>query len=301
MSSSNRFIPYLLLVTATLCWAGNFVVGRAIESQIPPLVLSFSRTFLGLLIILPFAWSSLVEQRALIRKHLKLLITLGVLGVAGFNSCLYVALQTTTATNAALLASVSPMIILLLSFFWLKIAANRYQILGVLLSLLGVVVIISRADWQVLQHLSLNQGDLWVLLAVLMWAIYSVLLRWRPAELHWLPFLTVLIISGVIALFPLFVWALLHAPAWELSPPVLASIGYTTFFPLLLAYVCWNQAVHQVGANLAGQFLHLIPTFGTLLSIWLLGEQLHQYHIAGIALVVAGILLATVWAGRLAR
>jgi drug/metabolite transporter (DMT)-like permease len=295
---ASRFIPYLLLLIAMLCWAGNYVVGRAIQGQIPPLMLSFLRTFVAVVLITPFTVMLLKQQWQLIVTHIKILLLLGILGVAGFNSILYIGLKTTTVTNAALLASASPMIILLFSFLLLKIKPNRYQMIGVILSFFGVVIIVSQADWLVLKHFALTQGDLWVLLSVVMWSLYSVLLRWRPPELHSLTFLSITIIIGFIALIPFALGSLIYSPAWTWSPAVMGSVLYTGIFPLLIAYICWNQAIQDIGANRAGQFLHLIPVFATSLSILFLNETMQHYHLVGIAFIAIGILSATVFKNK---
>lgn len=287
--------PYVLLVLTTFFWAGNFVIGRAVNPYIPPIALSFWRTLLGLIIILPFALPHIKQQFHIMRRHAVIIITLGTLGVAGFNTFAYFALQSTTATNAVLLMSTTPIVIILMSFIVLRHTISLMQFIGVTISLAGVIFIVSHGHLENILGLSLNKGDLWMLAAVLDWALYSVLLRWRPAALHWLAFLGGLVLVGTLALTPLYLWELQHGMHWELSTPALLGIAYTAIFPLLVAYIFWNRAVHEVGANRAGQFLHLLPVFGTLFSSIFLGEKLFNYHYIGVGLVFTGIYFATLW------
>ncbi|ALG67444.1 DMT family transporter [Beggiatoa leptomitoformis] len=287
--------PYVLLTLSTFFWGSNMVIGRAVMMDMPPMALAFWRGIVGLLILLPFAWRTMYAQRALIRQSWHILLFLGALSVGGFNSFLYVGLQTTTATNAAILQSNMPIVIIVLGYFWFRQRVARYQFLGILISTLGVLVIICQGSWQMFITFSFNQGDVWVLGAVLIWAVYSLLLQWRPMELHWLGFMGSIVLLGVLVMLPFYLWEIYHAPTWSLTPATMGSIIYVGIFPLIVAYICWNQAIYELGAQKAGQFIHLIPVFGTLLSLIFLGEKLHFYHLIGIILVVIGIYLALFW------
>ncbi|EIJ44056.1 putative permease, DMT superfamily [Beggiatoa alba B18LD] len=288
--------PYVLPVLSTLFWGSNMVIGRAVMAEMPPMALAFWRGIVGLLILLPFAWRYMSAQQALIRQHWLILLVLGALSVGGFNSFLYVGLQTTTATNAAILQSNMPILIIILGYFWFRQRVTHFQFMGILISTLGVLVIICQGSWQVLTHFQFNQGDVWVLGAVLIWAVYSLLLQWKPMDLHWLGFMGVIVILGVLVMLPFYIWEFMYSPrTWSPNLPTISSIIYVGIFPLIVAYICWNQAIFEIGAQKAGQFIHLIPVFGTVLSLIFLGEQLHYYHLIGIIFVVIGIYLALFW------
>ena len=286
-------LPYLLVTLAPLFWAGNFVLARALHESLPPVALSFWRWALAGLILLPFAWSGLWPQRRLLLRHWKVLGLLGLLGVTNFNTFVYLGLQTTTATNAVLLQSITPLLILGLSAPLLGQPVRGHQALGILLSLAGVAAIVARGNLAGLAGLRLNQGDLWVLAAAASWALYSVCLRWRPAELSPVSFLAASILAGTLPLLPLYLWDLGRNGGFAVNAQSLGAIGYVAVFPSLLAYLFWNRAVVELGANRTGQFMHLMPVFGALLSALLLGEHWHRFHLAGAGLIAAGIWISS--------
>jgi len=284
---------WLLAALPPLFWAGNFVVARAVHADIPPIALSFWRWTSALLILLPFAWSGLHRQWPLLRRHWPVLTLLAVLGITNYNSLSYQGLQHTSATNGVLLSSATPVVILALSFLLLGQAVKPRQLLGILLSLLGVVVIATEGRPGRLADLALNQGDLWILSAGLDWALYSVCLRWRPAALEPLTFLAAIIAIGLIPLAGLYAWDLAQGNSFAINATNMTAIGYVALFPSVLAYIFWNRAVNEMGANRTGQYMHLMPAFGALLAMLLLGERLLWYHGAGVALIAGGIVFAT--------
>lgn len=287
--------PYLLLVLTTLFWAGNYVLGRAVHTVFTPFALSFWRWAVALVILLPFVWASLREQRALLRRHWPILLLLSVLGVVNFNTFVYIGLQRTTATNALITLSITPVLIVGLSFLLLRQTVSKWQALGILVSLVGVLVIVGRGDLHALLARQINPGDLWALAAVLSWALYSVCLRWRPAELKPLNFQATTMLLGLLILGPLYVWDLAQGHAIAFNATTVGSILYLALLPSILAYVFWNRAVAELGANRCGQFLHLMPAFGAVLSMIFLGERLYAFHAVGVVLIALGIWLATVY------
>ena len=293
--------PYLLLVLTTLFWSGNFVLGRAVHTVFTPFTLSFWRWAVALVILAPFVWSSLREQGSLVRRHGPILLLFSVLGVVNFNIFVYIGLQSTTATNALIMLSVTPVLIVALSFLLLRQTVTGWQTLGILISLAGVLVIVGRGDVGTLLARQFNPGDLWVLAAVTSWALYSVCLRWRPAGLKPLNFQTMTILIGLVILTPLYGWDLARGHFIAVNAATVGSILYLALFPSILAYVFWNRAVAELGANRTGQFLHLMPVFGAVLSMIFLGERLYGFHAAGIALIALGIWLATVYGRHLGR
>jgi drug/metabolite transporter (DMT)-like permease len=287
--------PYLLLVLTTLFWSGNFVLGRAVHTVFTPFTLSFWRWAVALAILLPFVALSLREQGSLVRRHGPILLLLSILGVVNFNTFVYIGLQSTTATNALIMLSITPVLIVALSFLLLRQTVTGWQALGILISLAGVLVIIGRGDAGTLLARRFNPGDLWVLAAVASWALYSVCLRWRPAELKPLNFQATTMLIGMAILTPLYGWDLAHDRTVTVNVATVGSILYLALFPSILAYIFWNRAVAELGANRTGQFLHLMPVFGAVLSMIFLGERLYGFHAAGVALIALGIWLATVY------
>jgi drug/metabolite transporter (DMT)-like permease len=285
---------WLLAALPPLFWAGNFVLARALHADLPPLALSFWRWALALLILLPFGWRAMWRQRHLLRRHWRLLATLALLGVTGYNSMLYMGLQDTTATNAVLLSSVAPVLIVALSFVLLREPLRPAVLVGLALSLAGVWLILSAGAPARLLDIGLQAGDGWILATALDWALYSVLLRRRPAGLDPVGFLTTLMVLGLPPLAGLYAWEL----GWQVggglgfapSATNLAAIGYVALFPSVLAYIFWNRAVAELGPNRTGQYMHLVPVFGIVLGVLVLGERLQWFHAVGAALIAGGIL-----------
>jgi len=294
MNPGIRLVPiWLLAALPPLFWAGNFVLARALHMEITPIALSFWRWAIALLILLPFVYSGLWQQRRLLLRHWPVLTLFAVLGVTNYNTFAYLGLQHTTATNGVLLSSVTPVVIVALSFLLFRVPLRGTQLFGILLSLAGVVLIATEGRPQMLAGLEINRGDLWILAASLDWALYSVFLRWRPAGLEAKTFLTAIIAIGLLPLAVLYAWDLAAGHRFALDATNLAAIGYVALFPSVLAYVFWNRAVAEMGPNRTGQYLHLMPAFGAALAILLLGERLQGFHLAGAVMIAVGIVLAT--------
>jgi drug/metabolite transporter (DMT)-like permease len=290
---ASRLEAFALLAVANLLWAGNWVAGRAMRDAIDPASLNFWRWLIAALVLAPFALGSLRGKGALIRRHWRILLLLALSGVAVFHALVYQGLRTTTAVNAVLLNSSMPMFMLACSWLIERERASAREVAGMLLSLAGIVVILARGDAAALRGLELHVGDFWILLAMPIWGVYSVLLKRRPPELGGLAFLFVISLAGVLMLAPVAAGlALQSPPAW---PGGAAALGvlYMALGPSLLAFICWNRGVATVGANAAGFTVHLLPAFGTLLAILFLGEAFAAFHAVGIAIILAGVLLAT--------
>ncbi len=286
--------PYLLLTLTALFWAGNAVMARALHHLLPPATMAFWRWVLALLLLSPFVMRPMVEQRALLRANWARLALLGVLGVGCYNTFLYAALQTTTATNGVLISSITPLLIVLIGRVLFGVRMTYRQKVGILLSLAGVVGIVGRGDIAVLAQLDFNHGDLLLVGGALTWALYSVLLRWRPAGIDTLAFLGAAVVGGIVLLMlPLYLFELASGRVAVWNAATGAGMVYFAVFPSILAYMFWNRGVQQVGANRAGMFLHLIPVFGIVLAITFLGERLHLFHLVGAALIFTGITIST--------
>ena len=289
---------YVLLVLTALFWAGNWVIARGMQSQMSPIAMAFWRWLAALLILLPFVTRPIAAEWPQIRQSWKIITLLGVIGVAGFNTLTYTGLKYTTATNGVLLNSVIPILIIAISAIFLRERVGVRQVVGVLVSLGGVAAIVARGDLDTLLHLRLNPGDLWVLTAMLGWAIYTVCLRWRPRGLSSTAFTGALVAIGVVVLLPLFAWDYGAGQRTQWNAATLSAVAYFAIFPSVLAYYFWNAAVARVGAERAGMFLHLMPLFGAVLSWAFLGESLWWYHYAGAGLIFSGLFVASGTGGR---
>lgn len=284
---------FLLLALANLFWSGNWIAGRALRDAFEPAALNFWRWTVATLVLAPFALPGLRGKLPLLRQHAGILLLLALTGVAVFQTLVYLGLRSTTAVNAVLLNSSLPMFMLLCSWAIERERASARQIAGMLISLAGIGVILSRGDAQALLQLQLHSGDAWILLAMPVWGIYSVLLKRRPAALGAIEFLFVISLAGTLLLAPVAAIQTLRAPLQLPSLPQALGVLYMGLAASVFAFICWNRGVAVVGANAAGFTVHLLPAFGTILAILFLGEAFAGFHAAGIATILAGVLLAT--------
>ncbi|ACG72924.1 protein of unknown function DUF6 transmembrane [Anaeromyxobacter sp. K] len=283
---------YLFLALAAAFWSGNFVVGRAVHGRVPPVGLAFWRWAVALALLLPLARRPLAAQWRTILRAWRIVIPLGILGVGNFNLFVYLGLTRTTATSALLLQSACPAFIAALSPLLGGGRPGRRQVAGIAVSLAGVLVILGRGTLSALAGLAFGPGDLWVLAAVLSWALYTLLLARRPAGVDPLALLAALVAVGVAWIAPFYAWELASGARMALDGVTVASVAYVAVFASVLAYRLWNEGVARVGANRAGPFIHLMPAFGSLLAVALLGEAFRPFHLAGLALVLGGVTLA---------
>ncbi|MBW4521920.1 MAG: DMT family transporter [Scytolyngbya sp. HA4215-MV1] len=284
--------PYLLLTLTVLFWAGNAVLGRAVHDQIPAVGLAFWRWFCAFLIVLPTTWRYLRRDWQQILRHWKMMWLLSALGVACFNTLFYKGLHFTTAINAVLMQSSMPLMVVLLSYLFFRETLTIWQAIGILISSIGAIMVIIHGDWHLLVTLSLNRGDLIVLLGVAGYATYTALLRLRPV-MHPFSFLTVTFALGSTLLLPLYIAETLSGHPVPLNSVTILSVGYVAVFPSILSYLFYNRGVELIGANRAGLFIHLVPVFGSMMAVLLLGEHLHWFHGVGFALILSGIFLVT--------
>ena len=292
--TSPRLSAFLLLALANLLWSGNWIAGRALRDSFDPITLNFWRWAIATLALAPFALPALRGQGALLRRHAGILLLLSLTGIAVFQSLVYLGLRSTTAVNAVLINSSIPLFMLLCSWVIERERASRRQIAGMLVSLAGILVILSRGSPGALLELEVHAGDAWILLAMPVWGIYSVLLKRRPAELGGLPFLFVISLAGVVMLLPFTSLAAAQQPLAFPTAAEALGVLYMGLMASVVAFICWNRGVAAIGANAAGFTVHLLPAFGTLLAIAFLGETFAPFHAAGIATILAGVLLATV-------
>ena len=281
--------PYLLLTLTALFWSGNMVLGRGIRGDVPPLALAFWRWVIAFACVLPLALPHLKAQWPLLKAGWRPVVILGLIGVGGYNTFAYIALQYTSATNAVLLNSFIPVATIAISWAFLGKRLRRLEAIGVAVSLTGALAIVARGDPAVLAHLNLNLGDVWMLGAVLIWAVYTVGLAWRPAGVHPMLMLAAFCAVGLAALFPAYLWEMAEGRHINVHWGSLASFAYVGIFPSFLGYIFYNRGIAEVGAARGSLFIHLMPVFGTLLSAIFLAEIPQWYHYAGITLIFTGI------------
>ncbi len=287
-------MPYLLLCLSAVFWSGNFVLSRGMHNEIPPFALSFWRWSIALLLLVIVAGPHLRRQKKILWQNRSFIVVQGLLGVAGFNTLIYLAVQHTTAINTVLVNSCSPITIAIVSWLFYQERIRLRQGCGILLSLSGVLYIISGGNPSTLWHFQFNVGDLLVLVAGCCWAFYSANFKRYPQGLHPLAFQTAIVIVGVCALFPFWLWELSSGSVMEISGGTILTIGYVAFFASVLAFIFWNRGVTALGANVAGSFIHLMPVFSTFLAVYFLGEHLTLIHLVGVGCIFSGIFLTTV-------
>jgi len=284
---------YVALTVTALLWSSNFIIGRAIHQSVTPVTINFLRWALALLVLVPFTWPDLRRYRASLLRSWKLIALLGLTGIAAFQTLCYLALTQTTALNTILLTSLAPLGIVALSWLALGERISRVQGLGLLTSLAGATVLILHGDVDTLTALRFNAGDLWMLLAVGLWTIYSVLLRSRPPEVPPLALHTVSVGAGTLWMLPLFGWEIASGTGLPTAPSAWLAIAFVAVFSSAIGHALWVRGVAAIGPNRASVFIHLMPLFGAVLAVTFLGETLASYHALGAALVLCGVALTS--------
>jgi drug/metabolite transporter (DMT)-like permease len=292
-AGTPRTLAFALLALANLFWAGNWVMGRALRDAFDPITLNFWRWLVAVLVLAPFALPRLMAQRETLRRHAGLLMLLALTGVTVFHCLVYLGLRTTTVVNAVLLNSSVPLFILLCSWAIEREAATGRQVAGMLLSFCGILLIVLRGEIGRLLQLEFQPGDGWILLAMPVWGIYSVLLKRRPPALDGVSLLFAISLAGLALLAPGFAFQALHTPPRWPTPAEAAGVLYVGLAASVGAYICWNRGVAVVGANAAGFTVHLLPAFGTALAMLFLGEAFRLFHAAGFAAILLGVVVAT--------
>lgn len=284
--------PYLALALAVLFWSGNFIVGRAAREVLPPIAFNFWRWAIALSILLPFCWRDVWRHRVLIRREWRIIAALAISGMTAFHSSVYLGLARTEAMNGFVYFAISPLFFVLFSWLLFRDRITLPQSLGLFVSMAGAAIVITRGEPLSLLDLRLASGDLWLLAAVTLWALYSVLLRRRPEGLPALALLSTVIGFALVLLMPVYALELWSGRTVQLGAESILGLLYVSVFASVIAYILWNWGVREVGPNPAGIAMQLMPVFGALLAIVFLGERMQSYHWLGAALVLAGILLA---------
>ncbi|MBS7813411.1 DMT family transporter [Roseococcus pinisoli] len=291
----------LLLIPPPLFWAGNFIVGRALRHDIPPMTLSFWRWVIALLVLLPFAWRPMRRDLHKYWRYRWRVLSLSLAGVVGFTSLVYLGLRSTTAANGLLLNSFIPILIVLFGALFYRQRLRAGQLLGLTLSFAGVLTIVMHGEWSRLASLSFSPGDLTVFCAMVSWAFYTLWLRGIPAEIDRVGLLGMQIMVALAVLGPL---SLLEGASGQVatwSAESLGALAYLGLFPSVIAYLLYNLGVARVGAARAGLSIHLIPLFGVVLAVLFLGETVHGYQLLGMATILAGVTCAARFQAPAAR
>jgi drug/metabolite transporter (DMT)-like permease len=263
-------------------------MGRAIAGHVPPLTISTLRWLLAAAVLFPFIRTQLARDWPVIRAHLGVLIYLALIGGGVFGALQFVGLQLTTALNVSVMNSLGPVFIAAASAAMFGDRLTGGQFLGIFVSLLGVLAIITKLDPAVLTHFIFNIGDIIIFLNMILWAVYSASLRWRP-KIHPVSFMFMFCLISGIAMLPAMAWE--YSTGFVLQPTVLtfSAVAFVTIFSTIVAFAGWTRGVELIGPNRAGVFLHLVPVFSALLTGALLGEPLMGYHVVGFALILTGV------------
>ena len=283
---------YMLMVITALLWSGNAVIGRAVHETIPPIGLNFWRWMITLPVFVVLAWPHVRKDWPLVRRHWPILVLFSILSVTVYNTFVYIGLNTTTAINMLLINTARPVMIVFLSYALFRDRLTAAQALGFVLALAGTVTILARGDIDVLIGVHFIVGDLWVVLATVGWAFYTVLLPKRPA-IHPTNLMLVSVVVGTAILLPFYLWETLLVRPVPLGPQTYWAVGYLGLLASAVAFLCFNRMVEVLGPNRAGLTSYVVPIVGTMLAILFLHEQFHAFHIAGIVLILAGVVLAS--------
>ena len=291
---SKEKTAYLFLVLATLFWSGNFIVGKAASLfEIPPFTLNFYRWTLAWLILAPFTLKEIFKKKEYILKNLKLILILGITSITIFNSIVYYSLNFNQVISGVLMISTIPVMIIFFSWIFKIEKTNFYQILGVIFSLFGVVIIVTKADLNKLLNLNFNKGDLWMVVAMLSWAMYSALLRKKKFELSQISLLQTIISAGLILLLPAYLIEMSLGYRLDIHLPFILTLSYVVLFPGLASFFFWIKGISIIGSNRSGIFLHLMPIFSTIMAILIFKEKFMVFHFIGAVLIITGVVLSS--------
>ena len=290
---SKKYLAYLLLVLATLFWSGNFIVGKfATLFEIPPLTLNVLRWVSVWFILIPFTYKEIYKNLPTIKKNWLAISFMGIITISTFNSVVYFALNYTQVINAVLVLAAIPAATIVLSSIMKIEKTNTFQILGLLLSIIGIGSIISNGDLQRIVSLSFNKGDLWMLVCVFTWALYSILLKKYKFKLSQFTLIQLMVSVGVLFLIPQFFYEKTIGLEVNFNKAFFLILFYVVVFPAIAAYYCWQKGVEIIGPNRATIFIQLMPLFSAIMAIIIFNEKFALYHFAGAAFIVSGIYLS---------
>jgi drug/metabolite transporter (DMT)-like permease len=291
---------WALLVLSNLFWAGNIVLGRGVVGMVPPIALAYWRWTGAFVIAFGFAWPHLKRDAPILLRHWRMLLLLSATGIATYNTMSYIGLTGTTALNVLLLQSAGPLIIIVWAFVLFGERPTLRQTTGVLISLAGVATIAAHGSLDSLLQFKLNRGDVWILVAMVIYGVYAAMFRRRPAA-HPLSFLVATMGIGSLMILPFYLWETAQGGRILGGLPAWLALTYIAVLPSFIAYLFFNRGIELIGAGRAGQSWHLMPVFGSILSVLFLGETFYVYHAIGIAMIGAGVLLASIRTAPVSR
>ena len=292
MRNQNN-LAYLLLFLTTLFWSGNFIVGKAASVYaIPPFSLNFYRWLFAWLILLPFTFKEIIKKKDYILSNSGFFIILGITSITIFNSIVYYSLNFTQVISGVLMISTIPVMIIFISSLLKIEKTNIFQIFGVILSLTGVIFIVTKADIEILITLNFNKGDLTMIVAMFSWATYSALLKKKKYELTQISLLQIVITFGLAFLIPIYFIEMSMGYLIKLGKPFYLTLTYVVLFPGLASFFFWIKGISIIGANRSGIFLHLMPIFGAIMAMIIFGEKFMFYHFLGAIFIFMGIILS---------
>ena len=292
MTNKNN-LAYLLLVLTTLFWSGNFIVGKAASAyEIPPFTLNFYRWLFAGLILLPFTIKEILQKKNYIFSNIGFYIILGITSITIFNSAVYYSLYYMQVISGVLMISTIPVWIIFISSILKIEKTNIFQILGVLFSFIGVLLIITKANLEILVNLDFNKGDITMVFAMFSWAVYSALLKKQTYQISQLGLLEVIITFGLIFLIPIYFIEYQIGFRVNLEIPFLLILGYVVLFPGLASFILWIKGISLIGANRSGIFLHLMPILSAIMAMIIFNERFMFYHILGGLFILSGIMLS---------
>tara|TARA_Y100001970_G_scaffold232379_1_gene289230 strand:- start:687 stop:1586 length:900 start_codon:yes stop_codon:yes gene_type:complete len=286
-------LAYILLILTTLFWSGNFIVGKAASTyQIPPFSLNFYRWLFAGLVLLPFTIKEILNKKSYILENIGFFAVLGITSITIFNSTVYYSLYYMQVISGVLMISTIPVWIMFISSILGIEKTNKFQIFGVILSLLGVLFIITKSDLEVVKNLDFNRGDLIMATGMFAWALYSALLKKKTYKISQITLLEVVIITGLLFLIPIYILEMNLGNKIDIGKPFILTLSYVVIFPGLASFFFWIKGISIIGANRAGVFLHLMPVFGSIMAIILFNEKFMIYHFLGAVFIIAGITLS---------
>ena len=293
MRKENNYLAYIYLFLTVTFWAGNFVVGKVASFyEVPPFSLNFYRWFFAGLILAPFTYKEIIKKKNYILDNIVFFIILGITSITIFNSIVYYSLYYTQVISGVLMISTIPVWIMFIASLLKIEKTNIFQIIGVILSLTGVICIITKADFELIKNLDFNKGDLSMVVAMFSWAIYSALLRKKTYKVSQIALLEVIIICGFVFLIPVYFIEMSLGYKVVLNTPFVLTLAYVVLFPGIIAFLFWIKGIAFIGANRAGVFLHLMPIFGAIMAIVIFNEEFMLYHFLGAIFIIVGIILS---------
>ena len=293
MKKQSNFIAYIFLFLTVTFWAGNFVVGKfASIYEVPPFSLNFYRWLFAWLILAPFTLPEIIKKKDYIINNFKLFIVLGVTSITIFNSIVYYSLNFTQVISGVLMISTIPVMIMFFSSIFKIEKTNIFQIIGVILSFLGVIIIITKANFEILKNLNFNKGDITMVVAMFSWALYSTLLKRQTYEISQLSLLQVVMSFGLVFLIPIYFIEYQLGFRITLDKPFYLILSYVVLLPGLASFILWIKGISMIGANRSGVFLHLMPILSAIMAMIIFNEKFMFYHMLGACFIITGILLS---------